>query len=229
MHWDQNVIFIIIAAIVGISRLIARIAEESKKQQQKRRPPPIPGRARPEYTQTAQRTLPKTDEERVREFLEALGQAPGTSPPPQVQPRTQFPSRPLAPVQPPVSMRPFARPEFRIGKQQKKDTVVLQPPTEPAKIKRVVVPPPPSPVVVERNEPGAWMAQEQAQPASVTAKTAAAVPTDEPVLQATAEISWRRILRSPDSLRTAIILREIFGPPRGLQVLEREGTRFGAS
>src|SRR5437763_3418211 len=101
MHFDQNIIFIIIAAIVGISRLVARIAEESKKRQQKRQPP-TPSHPRPEYTQPAQRTQPKTDEERVREFLEALGRPVGTAPPPKVQPRTEFPPRPIAPVQPPA-------------------------------------------------------------------------------------------------------------------------------
>ena len=86
MHWDQNIIFIIIAAIVGISRLIARISEESKKRSQ--RPPQLPrAPSRPEYTQPVQRTQPKTDADRIREFLEALGQPAGTAPP-KVQPRT---------------------------------------------------------------------------------------------------------------------------------------------
>jgi hypothetical protein len=210
MHWDQNIIFIIIAAIVGISRLIARISEESKKQ---KRPPPPPlrpsGRPRPEYTQPLRRAQPKTDADRVREFLEALGQPTGTAPPPKVQPRTQFPPRPLAPVQPPASMRPFARPEGRTWKQ----IVVLQQPAPvAAEIKRVV---PPPPVPAEANEPGAWIAQEQAETAPATTKIA--IPTDQPIARAPAAIFWKQILRSPDSLRTAIILREIFGPPRGLQ------------
>src|SRR5512133_1134315 len=142
MHWDQNIIFIIIAAIVGISRLIARISEESKKRSQRPPQPPRPPGPRPEYTQPVQRTQPKTDAERIREFLEALGQPAGTAPPPKVQPRTQIPSRPLAPVQPPASMRSLRKPEFRTWKEQTKDIVVLQQPTEPVppKIKRVVVP-----------------------------------------------------------------------------------------
>ena len=217
MHWDQNIIFIIIAAIVGISRLIARISEESKKRSQ--RPPQLPrapGRPRPEYTQPVQRTQPKTDADRIREFLEALGQPAGTAPP-KVQPRTEIPPRPLAPVQPPASMRPFRKPEFRTWKEQMKEIVVLQQPTEPVppKIKRVVVPSVPPAVPAEANEPGAWIAQEQAQTAPAT--TRMAVPTDQPVARATVETLWKQNLRSADSLRTAIILREIFGPPRGLQ------------
>src|ERR1700675_1050661 len=139
MHWDQNIIFIIIAAIVGISRLVSRISENARKQDQ-RKPPP---RAQaPPTAQPVQRTPPKTDEQRVREFLEALGQAPGSTPPAKVQPRTQIPPLPLGPVQPPASMRPFGKPEFRTWREQAKEIVVLQQPTKIASPeKRVVVPP----------------------------------------------------------------------------------------
>jgi hypothetical protein len=212
MHWDQNIIFIIIAAIVGISRLISRISENARKQDQ-RKPPP---RARAQPTaQPVQRTLPKTDEQRVREFLEALGQAPGSTPPAKVQPRTQVPSRPLAPVQPPASMRPFGKPEFRTWREQAKEIVVLQQPTKiaPPEIKRVVVP---SVVPAEANEPGAWIAPEQAQTGAAT-KMAIARIVDQPSVRASADTIWKQTLRSPGALRTAIVLREIFGPPRAVQ------------
>ena len=215
MHWDQNFIFIIIAAIIGISRLVSRISEESKKQSQQRRqtpqrPPPQPG-----IPQPIQRTRPKTDEERVREFLETLGQPAGAAPPPKAQPRTQIPPRPLAPVQPPASMRPFAKPEFRTWKEQAKEVVVLQQPTKaaPPEIRRIVVPPP---VPAEANEPGAWIEQEQAQTAAAT-KIAIARTDDQPSVRVSADTIWKQALRSPNAARTAIILREIFGPPRGVQ------------
>lgn len=216
MHFDQNIIFIIIAAIIGISRLIARISEASKKQQQKR--PPQPPRApgpRPEYTQPVQRTQPKTDADRIREFLEALGQPAGTAPPPKVQPRTQVPARPLAPVQPPASMRPFGKPEFRTWKEQVKKIVVAQQPTKPPPARREAVPPVPA----EANEPGAWIAEEQAQVSVAQKKEVTSRVSTSPTRTSEAATLWRQILRSPDSLRTAIILREIFGPPRGLQQL----------
>jgi hypothetical protein len=215
MHWDQNIIFIIIAAIVGISRLIARISEESKKRSQ--RPPQLPrapGRPRPEYTQPVQRAQPKTDADRVREFLEALGQPAGTAPPPKVQPRTQVPARPLAPVQPPASMRPFGKPEFRTWKEQMKEIVVSQQPAKPMTPAINVAPPV---LPAEAQEPGAWMTQEQVQTSA--AKKKETTSPDQPVLRATSDKLWKQILRSPDSLRTAVILREIFGPPRGLQTL----------
>jgi hypothetical protein len=218
MHWDQNIIFIIIAAIVGISRLIARISEESKKRSQ--RPPQLPrAPSRPEYTQPVQRTQPKTDADRIREFLEALGQPAGTAPPPKVQPRTQIPSRPLAPVQPPASMRPFRKPEFRTWKEQVKEIVVLQEPTKPTPARRVVVPSVPPAVPAEANEPGAWIAQEEAQVSVPKKKDVTSRVSAPPTLAPSAETLWKQILRSPDSLRSAIVLREIFGPPRGLQPL----------
>jgi hypothetical protein len=220
MHFDQNLIFIIIAAIVGIWRLIARISEESKKRSQ--RPPQLPrapGRPRAEYTQPVQRAQPKTDADRIREFLEALGQPAGTAPPPKVEPRRQIPPRPLAPVQPPASMRPFRKPEFRTWKEQVKEIVVLQEPTKPMPARRVVVPSVPPAVPAEANEPGTWIAQEEAQVSVSQKKDVTSRVSAPPTLAPSAETLWKQILRSPDSLRSAIILREIFGPPRGLQQL----------
>jgi hypothetical protein len=215
MHIDQNIIFIIIAAIIGISRLVSRISEESKKQAQRRRQPPQPPHPQPEMPQPIQRTRPKTDEERVREFLDALGQPAGTAPPPKIQPRTQIPPRPVAPVQPPASMRPFGKPEFRTWREQAKEIVVLQQPTKiaPPQIKRVV----PSIVPAEANEPGTWIAQEEAQSGAAT-KMASARKDDQPSIRASATAIWKQTLRSSEGVRTAIVLREIFGPPRGVQV-----------
>src|SRR5438874_3203092 len=212
MHFDQNIIFIIIAAIIGISRLVSRISENARKQDQRKPPPRV--RAQP-TAQPVQRTPPKTDEQRVREFLEALGQAPGSTPPAKVQPRTQIPPRPLAPVQPPASMRPFDKPQFRTWREQAKEIVVLQQPTKiaPPQIKPVIVP---SVVPAEASEPGAWIEQEQAQTAAAT-KPVIARADDQPSVRASADAIWKRTLRSPDAVRTAIVLREIFGPPRGVQ------------
>jgi hypothetical protein len=215
MHWDQNIIFIVIAAIIGISRLVARISEESKKQSQRRRQPPQRPPSQPEIPQPIQRMRPKTDEERVREFLEALGQPAGAAPPPKVQPRTQIPSRPLAPVQPPASMRPFGKPEFRTWREHAKEIVVLQQPTKiaPPEIKHVIVP---SVVPAEANEPGTWIVQEEAQ-TDVATKIAIARGDDQPSVRTSADTIWKQALRSPNAARTAIILREIFGSPRGVQ------------
>ena len=112
-------------------------------------------------------------------------------------------------------MRPFAKPEFRTWKEQAKEIVVLQQSTKPAppEIKRMVVPPA---VPAEANEPDAWIAQEEAQTGAATA-IAIARTEDQSSVRASADAIWKRTLRSPDGVRTAIVLREIFGPPRGVQ------------
>jgi hypothetical protein len=110
-------------------------------------------------------------------------------------------------------MRPFAKPEFRTWKEQAKEIVVLQQPTKaaPPESRRIVVPPS---VPAEANEPGTWI--EQAQTAAGT-KMSIARTDDQPSVRASADTVWKQALRSPDAARTAIILREIFGPPRGVQ------------
>src|SRR5947208_15735122 len=45
----------------------------------------------------------ESDQERIRKFLEALGQPPASRPPPPVVARTDIPPRRLAPVQPPIA------------------------------------------------------------------------------------------------------------------------------
>ena len=114
-------------------------------------------------------------------------------------------------------MRPFGRPEFRTWKEQVKEIVVQQPTKLPPGKRVVVVPPPVAPP--EANEPGAWIAQEEAQVSVTQQKEVTSRVSTPPTLAPNAETLWKQILRSPESLRTAIILREIFGPPRGLQQL----------
>ena len=116
-------------------------------------------------------------------------------------------------------MRPFRKPEFRTWKEQVKEIVVLQEPTKPTPARRVVVPSVPPAAPAEANEPGAWIAQEEAQVSVPQKKDVTSRVSAPPTLAPSAETLWKQILRSPDSLRTAIILREIFGPPRGLQQL----------
>jgi len=93
----------------------------------------------------------------------------------------------------------------------------VQQPTKPPPAKRFVVPSVPPAVPAEANEPGAWIAQEEAQVSVAQKKEVASRVSAPPILTPSAETLWKQILRSADSLRTAVILREIFGPPRGLQ------------
>jgi hypothetical protein len=209
MHSDQ-LIFIIVAAVIGISRLVARIAEKGREQSQRRSQP-----AQAEKPQQPQQpppvfTRPKTDEERVREFLEALGAPAGTAPPPKVQPRTDIPPRPVAPISPPSLSRPFS-------------PVILKPVVE--KARRIFTPAPAAPmpeISSEAAEPGAWLREEEKIEEAASKFEAATRATADEVASPRIEgaINWKNALRSRESVRAALVLREILGPPRALREVE---------
>src|SRR6058998_2455858 len=94
-HFD-NLIFLLLLAVALLFQLLARAVGkknadevEPTSKSAPRMPKPIP------------RAPAESDEERIRKFLEALGQPATSRPPPPVVPRTNIPPRPLAPVRPP--------------------------------------------------------------------------------------------------------------------------------
>jgi hypothetical protein len=210
MHFDQNIIFVVVAAIIGISRLVSRITENAREQQQRRN--------RKAQDQSQQRqpsapifTRPKSDEERVREFLEALGQPAGTTPPSKIQPRTDIPPRPVAPIPPPPLSRSFP-------------PVLLKPVAE--KVRRIfrpaVSPAPTLPTSAEAADPGSWLREEEKIESAAAKFEAATQPTTEygTSSRQTLAQNWRDLLRSRDSIRAALILREVLGPPRAVREVE---------
>src|SRR5216110_217597 len=112
MHLD-NLLFILLIAMAALFRLLAHKAGEAKKRSQKpdQRPTAIP-----QPDQPIRRASVESDEERIRKFLEALGQPTTAKPPPPIVPRTDIPPRPVAPVQPPPV--PSARNVFTHRKRQ---------------------------------------------------------------------------------------------------------------
>jgi hypothetical protein len=214
MHLDQNIVFIVIVAIIGIWRLIARIKDalnQSQRDNQRRTTPPN----RPPRPLAREE---KTDEQRVREFLEALGRPTGSAPPSKVQPRTNLPPRPLAPIPPPPSMRPFSPVLVQPRSRAKKAVFVPQQWSKSSVPESDVVVPTSGPSI-DVNEPGRWIAQEQARsaPSPDVSKAPLIKATDETAnIRASAEIIWKPALRSPDGMRAAMVLREILGPPRAM-------------
>lgn len=210
MHFDQNLLFIIIVAIVGISRLIARVVENAREQSERTKRPTVRPQTRPVPRVTTSKE--KTDEERIREFLEALGQPVGTAPPPRVRPRTDVPPRPVAPIPPPPMARPFSPVGSRPARQKRPRVL---PPAVSKTADPTVFP-------AEANEPGTWIAQEEKIEAAAARFRTATSGIDETrrSIPPPALANWKDLLRSADSVRTAIVLREIFGPPRGVQPLE---------
>ena len=194
MHFE-TLLFILLIAMAALLRLLATKAGEAKKRPQKS---DQRSRTTPQVSKPIRRAAVESDEERVRRFLEALGQPPTSKPPSPIVPRTDLPPRPLAPVQPPI---PTVRDVLTRRKRQ------IAEPTKfpgPAPISEGPEAPPPREL-----------------PASIkSAVEAYAIDTEPKTKTARTGTDIATLLRSAAGLRNAIVLREIFGPPRSLQPLD---------
>ena len=198
MHFE-NLLFILLIAMAALLRLLATKAGEAKKRPQKSDQRP---RTTPQVSEPIRRAPVESDEQRIRRFLEALGQPPTSKPPPPIVPRTDLPPRPLAPVQPPI---PSARNVLIRRKRQI---------AEPTKF------PSPAPIFEHHEAP-----PPHELPASIKSPVEAyAIDTESKTKAARTGTDIATLLRSAAGLRNAIILREIFGPPRSLQPLDLVGS-----
>jgi len=194
MHLD-NLLFILLIAMAALFRLLASKAGETRKKLQN---PDQKSTISPQLGGSRRRAPVESDEERIRKFLEALGQPASSRPPPPVVPRTNIPPRPLAPVHPPHM--PTARNILTDKRRQVAETT--KSPERLVSGLHEALPLPKSPALVK--------------PPVETYATAAESKTK----LARPGIDIATFLRSPSGLRSAIILRAIFGPPRGVQRLE---------
>jgi hypothetical protein len=178
--FDQPWILLIIAAITLVRWLIQKGKTEAQNTQSPPPPPPTPSRPITRGGET------QTEEERIRRFLEALGQPPGSAPP-KVTPRRRDVQPKIYPRLPPLTTAP--------------------PPLPPET--RVSIPPPlPDEVRIHRPtvlEPDFEVREVARQTSS------------EPLPETRTSTAARIKLGTPQDLRTAIVLREIFGPPRSMQ------------
>lgn len=133
----------------------------------------------------------QTEEERVRRFLEALGHPPGTTPP-KVVPRRRAVQPKIFPQLPPLTSVP--------------------PPLPTA------APPPPLPIESATWQPA--IASELAFEVREVPRQSSSEPATEVRRAAASRLDSRIKLGTRQDLRNAIILREIFGPPRSLQPLD---------
>jgi hypothetical protein len=204
MHLD-NLLFILLIAMAALLRLLASTAGEAKKRphQPDQRSTSIPRRR-----ELVRRAPAESDQERIRRFLEALGQPTSTQPPPPVVQRTNIPPRPLAPVQPPPG--PFLLPRGILAPEERqKRRVILQ-----------KIPPATAPVFQIQERPGPIE-----PPAKITSSPETpAIDTRPKTEVARSATDIATLLRSSIGLRNAIVLREIFGPPRSLQSLDLIGS-----
>jgi hypothetical protein len=207
----ENLLFLLLLVLAGLFQLLGRAARKASEEDEEESTP----RPAPRIQKPIPRAPAESDQERIRKFLEALGQPPASTPPPPVVPRTNIPPRPLAPVQPPV---PRAWKVIR-GERRKPDVIRGEtPPPEIVKRTEKVFPPAMTvapafevhegPLLVEpppiiKTPVETYAAATRAVPKSADLKTDVAI-----------------LLASKSGLRDVIILREIFGPPRSLQALD---------
>jgi hypothetical protein len=186
--------FLLLIVFVALVRWLASKAKQAQNQQTPSAPPSAP----------PSQPIPRggdsqTEEERMRRFLEALGQPPGTTPP-KVTPRQREVRPKIFPQLPPLTTAP--------------PPLVTTP-------RQARVMPPPLPVAATT-----WKTPSAPGPAfEVRDITRQSSSEPSPEIRRTARISFdpRIKLGSPADLRTAIVLREIFGPPRSLQPPDLSG------
>ncbi len=195
MHFE-NLLFILLIAMAALLRLLATKAGNAKKGPQKVDQGPT---ITPKIGESIRRARVESDEERIRKFLEALGQPTTAKPPPPIVPRTDIPPRPVAPVQPPPV--PSARNVFTHRKRQ-----IVQPTEYLA----------PAPTFQRHETPPA-----RELPASNKSPVEPyAIDTESKAKVGRVGTDIATLLRSSAGLRNAIVLREIFGLPRSLQPLD---------
>src|SRR6476661_4601914 len=93
----DNLLFFLLIAVAALFQLLSKTISKAKKSDSSETSS-SPG---PQTLRPIQRAPRESDADRIRKFLEALGQPPSSTPPSPVLPRTDIPPRRLAPVQPP--------------------------------------------------------------------------------------------------------------------------------
>src|SRR3954467_2738906 len=211
----DNLLFFLLIAVAALFQLLSKTISKAKKNDSNETPSaPSPLTPRP-----MQRAPGESDSDRIRKFLEALGQPPSSTPPLPVLPRTDIPPRRLAPVQPPAVMpRAWRLPRERAEKpdvSQRESNPVEQ----PSGFQQLVPPPVPTRAAFEVDE--AIPVELQQRPTAKPPIEPYATPKSSGLARrADFKMNFATLLGSKSGLREAMILREILGAPRGLQTLE---------
>jgi hypothetical protein len=183
--FDHPGVLLIIAAITLIRWLISKSKADTQTTVSTPPPPPPPSQPISRGGET------RSEEERIRKFLEALGQPAGSTPP-KVTPRRRAVQPKIFSPLPPLTTAP--------------------PPLPEAPEIRAAAAPPPLPVELATN----GIATEP----DFEVREVARQTSSEPLPDTRRAGLTRFKLETPRDLRTAIVLREIFGPPRSLQPLD---------
>ena len=137
-----------------------------------------------------------------------------------VLPRTNIPPRPLAPVQPPPALSRV----WRLPRERAEKPDVSQresaPFEQPSHLQQIAPPPVTSPAAATFEVHEALPVEPQQPSIIKTAVESDATASQVVAKRAGSKRDIATLLGSKSSLREAILIREILGPPRGLQALD---------
>jgi hypothetical protein len=211
----DNLLFLLLIAVAVLFRLLSKAISKAGKSDSNE----TPSLPRLQTLRPIQRAPRESDADRIRKFLEALGQPPTSTPPPPVLPRTDVPPRPLAPVKPP----PVLTAPWGLPREDRENSDVNQrkkAPEQPSRSQPIVPPPVPAPARTSFEVHEELPAELQQLPIMKTPVEVYATAARPTVKTADFKTDIATLLTSKSNLREAILLREIFGPPRGLQVFD---------
>ena len=185
---NDTLIFFVLAMIALVFKWLTKLGAEKNESQ----PPPSPNNRTP-------RPPAQSEQERVRRFLEALGVPPGTEPPAPIRRREVVPRR--------ASTPPRTSPKRPVqSKWQQPLPPLTTSPLPPPVVTEI---PPPAPIA----PPSAPPPPPPVQPLPAAIRRSEVTPT----VSLRPSISLGELLRRRESVQQAVLLREILGPPRGLQ------------
>ncbi len=212
----DNLLFFLLIAVAALFQLLSKaVSKAGKSDSNETSSSPKPQTSRP-----IQRAPRESDADRIRKFLEALGQPPSSTPPPIVLPRTDIPPRRLAPVQPP----PVIPGMWRLPRERPEKSDVSEsesaPLEQPSRLQQIVPPPVPPPAAPAFEVHEALAVELQQPPIIRPPVEAYAAATQAVAKRADFTMNIATLLVSKSGLREAILLREILGPPRGLQAFD---------
>ena len=212
----DNLLFFLLIAVAALFQLLSKTISKAKKSDSNE----TSSSPEPQTPRPIQRAPRESDADRIRKFLEALGQPPSSTPPQPVLPRTNIPPRPLAPVQPPpVLSRVWRLPRERAKKPDVSERE-SRPYEQPSHLQEIAPPPVTAPVAATFEVHEALPIELQQSPIIKTPVESDATASQVIAKRAGSKRDIATLLGSKSSLREAILIREILGPPRGLQALD---------